>query len=506
MKQLYWLWAIVAVIAIGCSRNHKQDHEQGDHEHETEVSSGHSHDEAQSIKLVYYSKNLELFGEATPLVAGEEQRVLLHFTQLADFKPLAKAQVGVTFQGTPAQAEEMEAGIYALQITPVSNGETVLQIRIKSEMLDEQMEIPVSVYADDHEAYHTLKEEKYPAGSVAFLKEQSWLVEFATALPQFKALGPVIRTTARVEALPSRTLSLVAKSNGVVQLVGNSLLAGSSVSAGQALFRIQSSGMGEDNASLAFENGRSDFELAQAEYERMKKLAEKQIVSQRELLESKNKLEKARSRYQTMQQNFNPKGQTISAPQSGIIEKLNVQNGQFVNSGDALATVSVFDRVKLVGGVQQKYAAALSKLSAMSVHTGEKGWMNLDELNGKVLAVGQKVQEGSYLLPLYVEAENPGVFQPGSLVELSLATASEQPVVVVPGTALIEQEGNFFVFVQVHPELFEKRQVIPGANAGAETVILSGLSAQERIVTKGAVLVKLASVSSKLDPHAGHSH
>ncbi len=60
--------------------------------------------------------------------------------------------------------------------------------------------------------------------------------------------------------------------------------------------------------------------------------------------------------------------------------------------------------------------------------------------------------------------------------------------------------------MQVTPELFEKREVKTGITDGIKTEILSGLSTHERIVTKGAFLVKLAQSSGALDPHAGHVH
>ena len=76
----------------------------------------------------------------------------------------------------------------------------------------------------------------------------------------------------------------------------------------------------------------------------------------------------------------------------------------------------------------------------------------------------------------------------------------------VPNSSLVEEMGNYFVFVQLTPEFFEKREVKTGKSNGLRTEILSGLKENERIVGKGAVLVKLAQASGKLDAHAGHVH
>jgi len=54
--------------------------------------------------------------------------------------------------------------------------------------------------------------------------------------------------------------------------------------------------------------------------------------------------------------------------------------------------------------------------------------------------------------------------------------------------------------------MFEKRQVRPGLTDGLYTEIIQGIDTSERIVSKGAVIIKLAAVSNSLDPHAGHVH
>jgi hypothetical protein len=91
-------------------------------------------------------------------------------------------------------------------------------------------------------------------------------------------------------------------------------------------------------------------------------------------------------------------------------------------------------------------------------------------------------------------------------VDLYIKTQSDNPMLTVANGALIEEMGNFFVFVQLTPELFEKREIQKGATDGYRTAVLGGLKAGERVVAKGAVLVKLAQASGALDPHAGHVH
>ena len=66
--------------------------------------------------------------------------------------------------------------------------------------------------------------------------------------------------------------------------------------------------------------------------------------------------------------------------------------------------------------------------------------------------------------------------------------------------------GAFFVFVQNNPISFEKRAVEVGATDGIMVQVLDGVAAGERVVTKGAVSLKLSQGAAALDPHAGHVH
>lgn len=69
---------------------------------------------------------------------------------------------------------------------------------------------------------------------------------------------------------------------------------------------------------------------------------------------------------------------------------------------------------------------------------------------------------------------------------------------------MTEEQGIYFVYLQIAEEEFVKREVGIGESDGKNVRILSGLKEGERVVVKGAYQVKLASSSSVLPE--GHSH
>ena len=62
-----------------------------------------------------------------------------------------------------------------------------------------------------------------------------------------------------------------------------------------------------------------------------------------------------------------------------------------------------------------------------------------------------------------------------------------------------------FVYLQLDEEGYKKQEVTLGASNGKEVQILTGLKAGDRVVTKGAYQVKLASASNAIPAHS-HEH
>ena len=130
----------------------------------------------------------------------------------------------------------------------------------------------------------------------------------------------------------------------------------------------------------------------------------------------------------------------------------------------------------------------------------------LEDLDGRLVSFGKSADNGNVLIPVTFEVNNTVGLLSGSFVDLYIKIQSDSLVLTVANGALIEEMGNFFVFVQLTPELFEKREIQKGSTDGYRTAVLGGVEAGERVVSKGAVLVKLAQASGALDPHAGHVH
>jgi len=285
------------------------------------------------------------------------------------------------------------------------------------------------------------------------------------------------------------------------------VLEGKKVLKGKSLFSISGSALADNNSAVRFLEAKNNYEKSELDYQRAKELAKDKIVSEKDLLNAKNQYDNSKLIYDNLNKNFNSSGQRVISPKNGFIKQLFVQNGQYVEAGQAIVSISQNKTLLLQADVQQKYLNILGQIRSANIRTlHDNKSYTLEQLNGKVLSYGRNANTDNYLIPINLQINNIGGFVSGGFVEIYLKTFTNNQSLTVPNTALLEEQGVFYVFVQVTPELFEKRIIEKGATDGLKTEIHKGIKQSERIVTIGAILIKLAKASGTLDAHAGHVH
>jgi multidrug efflux pump subunit AcrA (membrane-fusion protein) len=118
---------------------------------------------------------------------------------------------------------------------------------------------------------------------------------------------------------------------------------------------------------------------------------------------------------------------------------------------------------------------------------------------------GKASGENGYYVPVTFEFDNKGDVIPGSFVEVFLLSSPMENVLSLPHSALTEEQGSFFVYLQLDEEGYKKQLVTLGADNGESVQILSGIKAGDRVVTQGAYQVKLASATNAIPAHS-HEH
>ena len=235
-------------------------------------------------------------------------------------------------------------------------------------------------------------------------------------------------------------------------------------------------------------------------------LIRKNAISEKEFIETRSAYITDSIHYHNLRQSYADGGLLITSPIGGHIHELKVAQGEFVNAGQLIATVSSDRRLLLRADVSQYNFNRIENIVSTNFRTSyHEKVFDIADFNGSLLAVGSSVKENNQYLPVYFEAHNNGELLEGAFAEFFLKTSPLPNSITIPAEALLEEQGKFYVFVQVAGETYRKREISPGETDGLRYQVNSGLLPGERVVTRGSMLLKAASMSTSLPDHS-HQH
>ena len=356
--------------------------------------------------------------------------------------------------------------------------------------------------AEEHAGHnHESKATKH-SDDIIFPKAQAAKTTFEVREIQPASFNQVVKTTGQVLAAPGDEAVIVATSNGVVSFSSNKLTEGTKVQKGQSLFQISSKDIAEGDY---YTKVKATYEAAKASYDRAEALVKDKIISQKEFESTKLEFENAKTAYNAVSNNKTAKGVSVNAPINGHMKNILVKEGEYITVGQPLATVSQNQRLVLRAEVSQRYYNAMQSVKSANFKTPyDNKVYSLEALNGRLLSFGKTSNENSFFIPVSFEFDNKGEVIPGSFVEVYLISSPIENTLSIPVSALTNEMGIYYVYVQIDEEGYRKQEVALGANNGKEVQIIKGLHPGDRVVTQGAYQVKMASASGAI-PH-GHSH
>jgi RND family efflux transporter MFP subunit len=182
---------------------------------------------------------------------------------------------------------------------------------------------------------------------------------------------------------------------------------------------------------------------------------------------------------------------TITAAISGRISAAAVKVGNFVRSADLtpIATINQIAPIYVTFTVPQRYLPDIRKAIAQESASIEASVPGSDKIApGAVSMIENSVDATTGMATLRATMPNEDeLLWPGTLVNVRVTLRQEQAVAVPSVAVQVSQRGNF-VYV-VKDGVAQVRAVTVGRAVDDETVIESGLSGGETVVTNGHLLL-----------------
>lgn len=480
------------------------------HTHDQTIEES-THHKAETQSFTELGDHYDFFVEYEELLAGQKAEFISHFTRLDGYKPVSKGILEVEMYNKDASysglANRLERpGIFIPEIIPEKPGvyDIVFRLITNNDSIiftinDIHVEDP-----DSRDEAHQHEHAEEPATLIRYTKEQAWKTEFGLLKIIPASFNEVIKTSGELLNAPESLSKIVCTVNGVVHFSQN-LLAGSRINKGDELFWIEGTGYSDSNPEIQYQHIKSDYETAKTNFDRLEKLYNQKIVTEEKYLEAKKKYEESYSHYQALMQK-NLKKQKLFATNNTTILNVLVSEGDFITPGQVLLETGDDSKMMLRADVSQNHFHCLNDIQSANFMTpyNNKVYEGKD-LNCSLLSFGKKANNAGWSVPVFFSIDADPKIIPGTYVEVYLLSAPIPNVIAIPESALVEEQGNFYVFVQHSGESYEKRQVKTGLSNGKDLEITSGLEPGEIIVSKGAYQLKLASLSGSLPVH-NHNH
>ncbi len=498
--------ALFVFAALSCGRPQGPETSQ-DHSKESLVEN--------TRQSTLYSDHTEFYIEYEPLIVGKESGFLVHVTDLASYDPVSGGSVSIELGGKKAESGPADSpGIFHIFCIPEKPGILKLSYNLVSGSLTDRVTEEVRVEESDHEMHEEEEgevanmhiEANEAKGEIIFLKEQAWKSDFMVEEVKRSPFSSVISASGEILAMPGEKKHIPAKSSGILLFQEKNLVQGTRVEKGQPLFIISAATLDEDNFELRYRELANSLEKSRSEYQRHKVLYANEVISERVFIESKTAYTGDSIRFYNLASRVTEKGLKVEAPISGYIHELNFSEGQYVEAGQQIVSISNNRNLLLRADVPMQHYALVEKIETANFRTAyAERIYSLASLNGKLLAKGSSVAENDNYIPVYFGVENDGTLLEGAFVEFYLKTSENESSVVVPVSAVLEEQGNHYLYVQVSGESYTRREIKTGENDGSKVEILSGVKTGERIVTEGVMLLKAASMVTGGASH-GHNH
>lgn len=307
-------------------------------------------------------------------------------------------------------------------------------------------------------------------GKTFSLRKDSTVVTLKTFAPQVQGYGRIVSV---------RSQNLIARFNGVIHLPSRTLF-----QQGQTIYKLTGADIDLErkklNTLLADAKARYDF--AYAVYQRKKKLIEKKVLAPKDrdaIIYDYRSAQEDLKRAQA-ELNYFLQMTDYKAPYDGYLSAVAVNQNDYVQKGQTLATFQGRSKIKLIGTLYGDSATFVKQGNTLKIVLNKK-----TEVSAKITFWEQTINLQSGGRTFWAEIDSvPPALKPGDYVRYTLkGPAFRAPA--VPASALILEKGHYYAVICVNSQ-YRNAPVLPGINTRGFAEIKTGLKTGDTVLTTGA--------------------
>ncbi len=531
--------ALLTLLA-GCHR-----HGPDGHVHPAEPESAAA-DELEPLSVTVFGERVLLFVEHPPLVKDVPARFLAHFTLLESGEPVRTGRVELRIgDATFAVDAPKRDGLFVPEGASPAAGTFPASLTVTAGALEERFDLgAVRVHADAAaaRAAQAAADEEMP-DEIPFLLEQQWTVRLLLSEARPAELTRRVVLPARTHVPEDAAAAVLAPLAGRLHAPAGGRLprTGDRVEAGQPLGSVEPPLAAADLAQLQalhleFELRRHEalganaaaqarLRFTEREFARVEELRAEGLGTRQQLDAAEQDRSVARgdaeaaaaalAALERLATERASRGEgpgepalrlALRAPIAGVVVTAPHVAGASVGADAELFRIVDASRLWIEGRASEFDLAALPRATAAVATFPALPAAAVALPAAARVYVAPAIDEGSRTFAIRYELPNAeGALKAGMLARLELAVDRVQAAVTVPESAIVMDQGLATAYVMRSGEAFGKRSLELGLRDGGRVEVLRGLAPGERVATRGAHLVRLASLSSEAFGH-GHAH
>ncbi len=348
----------------------------------------------------------------------------------------------------------------------------------------------IPVYADDE------GDADEPAGTVRIDPVTVQNIGVRTARVTRGTLAHQVRAVGRIAYDETRLARLHPKTEGWVESMRVERT-GDRVAQDAILLSIYSPQLvsSQEEYLLALKNRET---LAQSPFEDIRRGAEELVKSARKRLEL---LDMPAHQIRELEQTGRIKKKIhIHSPFTGIITRVGVREGQFVEPATELYRVADLSRVWVLAEVYEYELPWIREGDEAEITVAS---LPGERFTGRISYIYPYLENKTRTVRVRLELDNPdGLLRPATFANVTITAGALEDALLVPSEAIVRTGKREMVFVVREPGKFEPREVVPGLSADGMTQILEGVKAGEEVVTSAQFLIdsesKLREATAKM--------
>ncbi len=368
----------------------------------------------------------------------------------------------------------------------------------------------------DHEGHDHDETSHHDDEGILYSKKQQQQALLQMEKVQRRSLLESVTAFATIEIPNNAQYLLSAPVSGILTSSDNIYIGAPVTAQSNVAYITPLLGQKEDLSTLKFElkKAQTSLKLTQQELNRLKQLKKDNAISQKRFNIAQQEHAIAEARLSTIKQRLaqldtgsnTSLGITLKSPLDGIIMKQSALSGSFVNEGNPIVHIVNTSRVWININIAQSDMMKITKPLGVELIIDGENLHFTTQNNADFIYFSDMIDPKTRTASLVFEIDNTkGHLKAGARFATKTYTGKRIKALAISQSAIVNDNGQHVVYVQIDDERFERRNIKTGLHDAGYIEVHSGVNEGETVVSKGAYDLLLAALMPA-DVGHGHSH